>query len=66
MTALKQHLLRMLMLTLFGVCAFLLPAQNIDIQSDDDKPLEEKLVYNHQNTYNVAMHSRGFGAGLKL
>jgi hypothetical protein len=66
MTALKQHLLRMLMLTLFGVCAFLLPAQNIDIQSDDDKPLEEKLVYNHQNTYNVAIHSRGFGAGFKI
>ena len=66
MTALKQRLLRILMLTLFGACAFLLPAQNIDIQSDDDKPLEEKLVYNHQNTFNVAIHSRGFGAGFKI
>ena len=66
MTALRQPLLRILMLTLFGVCAFLLPAQNIDIQSDDDKPLEEKLVYNHQNTFNVAIHSQGFGAGFKI
>ena len=66
MTAVKQRLLRILMLTLFGACAFLLPAQNIDIQSDNDKPLEEKLVYNHQNTFNVAIHTRGFGAGFKI
>ena len=66
MTALKQRLLRILMLTLFGACAFLLPAQNIDIQSDDDKPLEEKLVYNHQNTYNLAIHTQGFGGGFKI
>ena len=66
MTALRQLLLRILMLMLFGACAFLLPAQNIDIQSDDDKPLEEKLVYNRQNTFNVAIHSQGFGAGFKI
>ncbi len=66
MTALRQPVLRLLMLTLFGACAFLLPAQNIDIQSDDDKPLEEKLVYTHQNTFNAAIHTRGFGAGFKL
>ena len=66
MTALRPLVLRLLMLTLFGACAFLLPAQNIDIQSEDDKPIEEKLVYNHQNTFNVAIHSRGFGAGFKI
>ena len=66
MTDLKRPLLRILLLTLFGACAFLLPAQNIDIQSDSDKPLEEKLVYTHQNTYNVAIHTRGFGAGFKI
>jgi hypothetical protein len=66
MIALKPRLMRILMLTLFGACAFLLPAQNIDIQSEDDKPLEEKLVYNHQNTFNVAIHSQGFGAGFKI
>ena len=54
------------MLTLFGACPFLLSAQNIDIQSDDDKPLEEKLVYNHQNSFHVAMHTRGLGAGFKI
>ena len=66
MTAVKQRLLRILMLTLFGACAFLLPAQNIDIQSNDDKPLEERLVYTRQNTFNAAIHTQGFGAGFKI
>jgi len=66
MTALRQHLLRILMLTLFGACAFLLPAQNIDIQSDNNKPLDEKLVYNHQTSFNVGIHTLGFGGGFKL
>ena len=57
---------RILLLTLFGACAFLLPAQNIEIRSDDDKPLEEKLVYNRQSTFNVAIHTRGLGLGFKL
>ena len=57
---------RMLLLTLFGACAFLLPAQNIDIQSQDDKPLEERLVYSRQNTYKVALHSQGLGLGFKI
>ena len=66
MIALRQPIMRFLMLTLFGACAFLLPAQNIDIQSEDDKPIEERLVYNHQNTLKVALHSQGLGAGFKI
>ena len=66
MTALRRPLLRLLMLTLFGACPFLLSAQNIDIQSEDDKPIEERLVYNHQNTIKLAIHSQGFGVGFKI
>ena len=66
MIALRQPILRIIMLTLFGACAFLLPAQNIDIQSEDDKPLEERLVYSRQNAYKIAIHSQGFGAGFKV
>lgn len=51
---------------LFGACSLLLSAQNIDIQGEDDKPLEERLVYSHQNTYHAAIHSQGFGAGFKI
>lgn len=66
MTALKRPLLYIIMLTLFGACPFLSSAQNIDIQSEDNKPIEERLVYNHQNTFHVAIHSQGFGAGFKI
>ena len=55
-----------LTLTLLGACPLLLQAQEIGIGGDDDKPLEERLVYNHQNCVNVAIHSQGFGAGLKI
>lgn len=57
---------RTLLLTLFGACACLLPAQNIDIQDESDKPLEEKLVYSRQNSVNVAIHTQGFGLGFKI
>lgn len=66
MIALRQTLIRFFMLTLFGACAFLLPAQNIDIQDETDKPIEERLVYNHQNSYNIGIHTQGFGAGFKI
>ena len=66
MIALKPQVLRMLLLTLLGACAFLLPAQTIDIQSENDKPLEERLVYSRQNTYKVALHSQGLGLGFKI
>lgn len=46
--------------------SLLLSAQNIDIQNDSDKPLEERVVYNRQNSFHVALHSQGLGAGFKL
>ena len=66
MNARLQPVLRIVMLTLFGACAFLLPAQEIDIQSNDDKPIEERIVYSHQNTTYLAIHSQGFAAGFKI
>ena len=66
MNAHLQPILRIVMLTLFGACAFLLPAQEIDIQSDDDRPIEERIVYNHQNTTHIAIHTQGFAAGFKI
>ena len=66
MIALRQPIMRIFMLTLFGACAFLLPAQNIDIQNEDDKPLEERLVYSRQNAYKIALHSQGVGVGFKV
>ena len=66
MNARWRPVLRITMLMLFGACAFLLPAQEIDIQSDKDKPLEERIVYSHQNTTHIAIHSQGFAAGFSI
>ena len=66
MMALRRPILRLLVLALLGASPFLLSAQEIDIQSEDDKPLEEKLVYTRQNSIDIAIHSQGFGAGFKL
>ena len=62
----SRLLVRLFLATLFGACVILLPAQNIDIQSQDNKPLEEKLVYTHQNTFKLAIHTRGLGLGFKI
>ncbi len=59
-------MIRILFLTLLGACSYVLHAQEITIGSDNDKPLEERLVYSHQNTINVGIHTQGFGVGFKL
>lgn len=66
MNARLRPFLRIVMLALFGACVFVLPAQEIDIQDDDDKPLEERIIYSHQNTGNIAIHTQGFAAGFKI
>lgn len=65
MNAHLRPVLRIVMLTLFGACAFLLPAQEISVQDEEDKPIEERIVYSRQSTTHIAVHSQGFGAGFK-
>ena len=66
MNARLKSVLRLTMTALFGAWALLLSAQEIDIRSDDEKPVEERIVYNRQNTTNLAIHSQGFAAGFKI
>ena len=66
MNAHLRPVLRIVMLMLFGACAFLLPAQEIDIQSNDDKPIEERIVYSRINSTHLAIHSQGFAAGFNF
>ena len=65
MNAHLRPVLRIVMLTLFGACAFLLPAQEIAVQDEDDRPIEERIVYSRQSTTHIAIHSQGFGVGFK-
>ena len=66
MNARLRPLVRLLLTALFGAWVFLLPAQEINIGSDSDKPVEERIIYNRLNTYNIAIHSQGFGAGFTI
>lgn len=66
MIVLRRPILRFLLLALFGASYFAVSAQEINVGNDEDKPIEEKLVYNHQNTFNIAIHTQGFGAGFKI
>lgn len=64
--AMKKPVLFAFLLTLALACPFLLSAQEIDIDSPNDTPVEERIVYNHQNTFYAILHSQGFGAGFKI
>lgn len=65
MNTLLRSVLRIALLTLFGACTFLLPAQEIEIQTDDNKPIEERIVYSRLTTTHLAIHTQGFGLGFK-
>lgn len=66
MNARWRPVVRLLLTSLFGAWVFLLSAQEINIGSDSDKPIEERIIYNRLNTYNLAIHSQGFGAGFSI
>lgn len=55
---------------LFIACAFVLSpvilnGQEISIGADQDKPIEERIIYNHETTLNATIHTQGLGAGFK-
>ena len=43
----------------------ILDAQEISIGSDQDKPIEERIIYNHETTINATIHTQGLGVGFK-
>ena len=66
MIAHRKPVLSFILLALLGTSCLCLQAQEIDIQENADKPLEEKLIYNRQDSYFVAIHSRGFSGGFRI
>ncbi len=47
-------------------CPFLLKAQEIATGSDDTKPIEERILYSHQNSLSATLHTRGLGLGFQI
>lgn len=50
----------------FALTPIILEAQEISIGSDQDKPIEERIIYHHENAFDVTLHTRGLGAGFTL
>lgn len=66
MIAHRKPVRSFLLLALFGTGFLGLQAQEIDINANADKPLEERLIYNRQNTYFVSINNRGFSGGFRI
>lgn len=66
MIAHRRPVSRFMLLALFGTSFLSLQAQEIDIAANDNKPLEEKLIYTKQSNGFVSMNSRGFSGGFKI
>lgn len=62
----KKPVFRVLLFALLAACPILLHGQEIAIDSQNGTPIEEKLIYNHQNSFNIGIHSQGFGLGFKI
>lgn len=66
MIAHRKPVLSFVMLALFGTSSLCLRAQEINIAGNTDKPLEERLIYNRQNTFFVSINNRGFSGGFRI
>lgn len=50
----------------FALTPVILDAQEISIGNDENQPIEERIIYNHENTLNATLHTRGLGGGFKI
>ncbi len=44
----------------------MIAAQEIDIGSETEKPVEERILYSHQNTISATLHTQGVGVGFQI
>ena len=48
------------------LCPILLKAQEIGKGSDDIKPIEERILYSHQNSLSATLHTQGLGLSFQI
>lgn len=60
------NLRRLFIAVTFALAPAILDAQEIAIGTDEGKPLEERIIYNHETTAHVTLHTQGLGAGFKI
>ncbi len=49
----------------FALAPLVLSAQEIAIGNDDNRPLEERVVYSHESTLHITLNTQGLGLGYK-
>ena len=60
----KLH--RLFIAITFALTPAILDAQEIAIGTDEDKPLEERILYSRENTAHAVLNSQGFGFGGRI
>lgn len=60
---LKPH--RLFIAVTFALAPLVLNAQEIAVGNDDARPLEERILYSHESTMHITVHSQGLGLGYK-
>ena len=61
-----MKLRRLLIAVTFGLAPAILGAQEVSIGEQQDKPVEERIVYKRENVAFVTLHTQGLGAGYKI
>ena len=60
-----MKLSRFLIAVTFALTPVILDAQEISIGNDEDRPLEERIIYDHESSMHATIHTQGFGGGYK-
>ena len=60
-----MKLSRFLIAVTFALTPVILDAQEISIGNDENRPLEERIIYNRESTIHATIHTQGFGFGYK-
>lgn len=55
-----------LLCLLVGAFSSFAYSQEIDIATDDDVPLENRIIYSNQNTFRIVAMTQGFGVGFNV
>jgi hypothetical protein len=57
---------RFLIAVTFALTPVILDAQEIAVGNSENRPLEERIIYNRETTLHATIHTRGLGGGVKL
>lgn len=57
---------RLFIAVTFALTPVITEAQDISIGNDDNRPIEERVIYNHETTIHATLNTQGLGIGFRL